>query len=136
MNKLPPLIELRAFDAAARHLSFKKAASELGVTPTAISHQIRQLERYCGRALFRRRPRPLTLTEAGVCLFPIIRDGLETFGISLLSRSHTRSSTREDYSSLRSVVAVSHISLLRYGRNASNADFEGQCQSVCRRLWP
>ena len=41
MNKLPPLIELRAFDAAARHLSFKKAAAELGVTPTAISHQIR-----------------------------------------------------------------------------------------------
>jgi len=79
MKKLPPLIELRAFDAAARHLSFKKAASELGVTPTAISHQIRQLERYCGRALFRRRPRPLTLTEAGARLFPIIRDGLETF---------------------------------------------------------
>jgi len=79
MNKLPPLIELRAFDAAARHLSFKKAASELGVTPTAISHQIRQLERYCGRPLFRRRPRPLTLTEAGARLFPIIRDGLETF---------------------------------------------------------
>jgi LysR family glycine cleavage system transcriptional activator len=52
MDKLPPLIELRAFDAAARHLSFKKAADELGVTPTAISHQIRQLERYCGRALF------------------------------------------------------------------------------------
>lgn len=49
------------------------------MTPTAISHQIRQLERYCGRALFRRRPRPLTLTEAGARLFPIIRDGLETF---------------------------------------------------------
>jgi LysR family transcriptional regulator, glycine cleavage system transcriptional activator len=79
MNKLPPLIELRAFDAAARHLSFKKAAAELGVTPTAISHQIRLLERYCGRALFRRRPRPLSLTEAGDRLFPIIRDGLEAF---------------------------------------------------------
>jgi LysR family transcriptional regulator, glycine cleavage system transcriptional activator len=79
MNKLPPLIELRAFDAAARHLSFKKAAAELGVTPTAISHQIRLLERYCGRALFRRRPRPLSLTEAGARLFPIIRDGLEAF---------------------------------------------------------
>jgi hypothetical protein len=40
MEKLPPLVELRAFDAAARHLSFLKAAAELGVTPTAISHQI------------------------------------------------------------------------------------------------
>lgn len=79
MTKLPPLIELRAFDAAARHLSFKKAAAELGVTPTAISHQIRLLEQYCGRALFRRRPRPLSLTEAGARLFPVIRDGLEAF---------------------------------------------------------
>jgi LysR family glycine cleavage system transcriptional activator len=79
MNRLPPLIELRAFDAAARHLSFKKAAAELGVTPTAISHQIRLLELYCGRALFRRRPRPLSLTEAGARLLPIIRDGFETF---------------------------------------------------------
>lgn len=80
---MPPLIELRAFDAAARHLSFKKAAAELGVTPTAISHQIRLLERYCGRALFRRRPRPLSLTEAGDRLFPIIRDGLEAFATAI-----------------------------------------------------
>src|SRR5215212_11717243 len=79
MHKLPPLIELRAFDAAARHLSFKKAAAELAVTPTAISHQIRLLERYCGRALFRRRPRPLSLTEAGAGLFPLIRVGLDSF---------------------------------------------------------
>src|SRR5262249_51749902 len=79
MEKLPPLIELRAFDAAARHLSFKKAATELGVTPTAISHQIRLLERYCGCPLFRRRPRPLSLTDAGARLFPAIRAGLEAF---------------------------------------------------------
>lgn len=79
MKSLPPLVELRAFDAAARHMSFTKAASELGVTPTAISHQIKLLERYCGQALFRRRPRPLTLTDAGARLFPAIRDGLETF---------------------------------------------------------
>ena len=83
MQKLPPLIELRAFDAAARHLSFKKAAAELGVTPTAISHQIRLLERYCGRALFRRRPRPLSLTEAGARLFPAIRGGLEGFAAAI-----------------------------------------------------
>src|SRR5437868_743550 len=51
MRKLPPLGTLRAFEAAARHLSFKSAADELGVTPTAISHQILQLEEFCGRAL-------------------------------------------------------------------------------------
>jgi LysR family glycine cleavage system transcriptional activator len=83
MRKLPPLIELRAFEAAARHMSFKAAAGELGVTPTAISHQIRLLERYCGHPLFRRRPRPLTLTEAGARLFPVIRDGLEGFATAL-----------------------------------------------------
>jgi LysR family glycine cleavage system transcriptional activator len=83
MNRLPPLIELRAFEAAARHMSFKEAAAELGVTPTAISHQIRLLEQYCGRALFRRRPRPLSLTEAGARLFPIVRDGLEAFSVAL-----------------------------------------------------
>jgi LysR family transcriptional regulator, glycine cleavage system transcriptional activator len=83
MKKLPPLIELRAFDAAARHLSFKRAAVELGVTPTAISHQIRLLERYCGRPLFRRRLRPLSLTEAGIRLFPVISEGLEAFATAI-----------------------------------------------------
>ena len=88
MPRLPPLIELRAFEAAARHMSFKAGAAELGVTPTAISHQIRNLERYCGCALFRRRPRPLTLTEAGARLFPVVREGLEAFAnaISVVRR--------------------------------------------------
>jgi LysR family transcriptional regulator, glycine cleavage system transcriptional activator len=83
MPQLPPLIELRAFEAAARHLSFKKAAEELCVTPTAISHQIRQLERYCGQSLFRRHPRPVTLTEAGARLFPVVHDGFEEFASAM-----------------------------------------------------
>jgi LysR family glycine cleavage system transcriptional activator len=83
MRNLPPLTELRAFEAAARHLSFKKAAAELSVTPTAISHQIKLLERHCGRLLFQRRPRPLKLTYAGEQLFPALRDGFEAFGDAL-----------------------------------------------------
>lgn len=79
MLRLPPLIELRAFEATARHMSFKEAADELGVTPTAISHQIRLLERFFGQPLFRRHPRPLALTNAGARLFPVIRDGLDSF---------------------------------------------------------
>src|SRR5882724_1046704 len=79
MRSLPPLAQLRAFEAAARHLSFKAAADELAVTPTAISHQINLLESWCGRSLFRRRPRPLALTEAGARLFPVIREGLDSF---------------------------------------------------------
>ena len=83
MPKLPPLTELRAFEAAARQLSFKHAAAELGVTPTAVSHQIKLLERYCGQQLFRRRPRPLALTPAGQLLFPAVRAGFEIFAEAL-----------------------------------------------------
>jgi len=79
MRRLPPLSELRAFEAAARCLSFKHAAAELGVTPTAISHQIKLLEQHCGQPLFRRRPRPLALTSAGAQLFPVLRQGLDAF---------------------------------------------------------
>ena len=53
------------------------------MTPTAISHQIRLLERYCGCALFRRRPRPVSLTEAGARLFPTIRGGLDAFATAI-----------------------------------------------------
>ncbi len=85
MRRLPPLGTLRAFEAAARHLSFKEAADELGLTPTAISHQVRLLEDYCGEKLFRRRPRPLALSDAGARLFPAIRDGFDVFASALPS---------------------------------------------------
>ena len=68
-HRLPPLVALRAFEAAARHLSFTRAAEELSVTHGAISHQVRGLEAYLGFALFRRLPRRLVLTEAGEALF-------------------------------------------------------------------
>lgn len=80
MRTLPPLGSLRAFEAAARLESFKRAAAELGVTPTAISHQIRQLESDLGFELFRRTPRKVTLTEEGRALFAPLRtafDGME-----------------------------------------------------------
>ena len=73
------MTELRAFEAAARHLSFAAAAQELRVTPTAISHQVRLLEAHCDQLLFRRRPRPLSLTPAGALLAPGITAGLQNF---------------------------------------------------------
>ncbi|MBB3034624.1 LysR substrate-binding domain-containing protein [Alteriqipengyuania lutimaris] len=73
MRKLPPLHALRAFEAAARHLHFGHAAAELGVDPTAISHQIRKLEAILGGPLFIRRPRPMRLTAEGEALYPEIR---------------------------------------------------------------
>jgi LysR family glycine cleavage system transcriptional activator len=68
-------------------MSFGKAANELHVTPTAISHQIRTLEDICGQPLFRRRPRPLELTGAGEQLFPVIRSGFDTFAGAIASAS-------------------------------------------------
>jgi LysR family glycine cleavage system transcriptional activator len=62
---LPPLTALRSFEAAARHLSFTRAAEELLVTQTAISHQVKLLERHLGVTLFHRHPRRLALTADG-----------------------------------------------------------------------
>jgi LysR family glycine cleavage system transcriptional activator len=70
-------------------MSFREAAVELGVTPTAISHQIRLLEEICGLPLFRRRPRPLSLTTAGERLFPVLRNGLDAFGAAVASISES-----------------------------------------------
>jgi hypothetical protein len=78
MRRLPPLKALRAFEAAARHMSFKAATDELGLTPTAISRQIRLLETVIGEVLFRPRPRPLTLTSAGKALFPVVRSSFDS----------------------------------------------------------
>lgn len=70
MHRLPPLKALRAFEAAARHLSIKDAAEELHVTPSAVSQLIRSLEERLGTRLFRRLNRALVLTEAGQAYLP------------------------------------------------------------------
>lgn len=70
----PPLIAARSFEAAARHKSFLKAADELNVTPTAISHQVKKLEDYMGHALFVRLNRAVELTAAGAALAAALED--------------------------------------------------------------
>ena len=80
MADLPPLNSLRAFEAAARHLSFTKAAEELHVTPAAVSQQIRQLEAYYGLSLFRRTTRSLVLTEDALRALPAVREAFESLG--------------------------------------------------------
>ena len=72
-----PLSALRAFEAAAHLGSFKAAAEELAVTPTAVSHQIRALESQAGLALFDRQVRKVSLTDAGTQLYPVLRDGFD-----------------------------------------------------------
>ncbi|WP_282609811.1 transcriptional regulator GcvA [Pelagibius sp. Alg239-R121] len=75
---LPPLNSLRAFEAAARHLSFRQAAEELNVTPAAISQQIKQLEATLSVELFTRTTRALALTDAAEAALPEIRNGFDS----------------------------------------------------------
>lgn len=74
---LPPLGALRAFEAAARHLSFRAAAEELGVTQSAVSHQIASLETAMGTKLFERQTRQVSLTDAGELLRPFCSDAFD-----------------------------------------------------------
>ena len=75
--RLPPLNSLRLFEAAGRHLSFKAAAEELNLTPSAISHGVLTLEAWLGVDLFLRGNRTLTLTAAGAAYLPQVRAALE-----------------------------------------------------------
>ena len=77
VRRLPRLNSLRAFEAAARHLSFTRAAEELNVTPAAISHQIKALEAFIGAPLFVRLTRALKLTTRGRSALPMLTEGLD-----------------------------------------------------------
>jgi LysR family glycine cleavage system transcriptional activator len=87
-RRLPSLHALRAFEAAAAHMSFQRAAAELSLTPTAISHQVKALEQALGCALFVRLPRRLELTPAGQRLKQAVQEGLDAIqaGLAALSR--------------------------------------------------
>ncbi len=82
-DRLPPLNALRAFEAAARHLSFKKAAQELHVTAGAVSHQVKLLEEHLGVSLFRRLTRALELTPEAQAMLPKVREGLESLAAAV-----------------------------------------------------
>jgi LysR family glycine cleavage system transcriptional activator len=84
-RKLPPLNSLRAFEAAARHLSFTRAADELFVTQAAISHQVKGLEEYLGHSLFKRLPRNLALTSQGEALMPVLADAFDDMANAVIS---------------------------------------------------
>jgi len=81
--RLPPLNALRVFEAAARHLSFKDAASELSITQAAVSHQIKSLEEYLGVQLFKRASRGVQLTEAARACLPKLREGFDALAAAV-----------------------------------------------------
>lgn len=78
-----PLNALRAFEAAARHLNFTRAAIELCVSQGAVSHQVAQLERRLGTRLFHRLPRGLSLTDEGHALVPVVADAFDRVAATL-----------------------------------------------------
>ena len=77
---LPGTRALRTLEAAARHLNFTRAADELGLTPAAVSHQIKEIEDQLGLVLFTRTSRTIRLTEAGTVLFEASTDALDLLG--------------------------------------------------------
>lgn len=95
-DRLPPLAALRVFEAAARLLSFTKAAEELGMTQAAVSYQIKVLEERVGAPLFLRRPRQVELTEVGARFSPPVSDAFERL----------RSAYKDARGESRSVLAV------------------------------
>lgn len=82
MKTLPPLNYIRSFEASARHLSFTKAAEELGMTQAAVSGHVRALENYIGRPLFLRAPRSLSLTEVAASYLPTLRQALAQIDVA------------------------------------------------------
>jgi len=104
-RQLPPLDALRVFEAAARHLSFRRAAEELALTPTAISHRIRSLEERLGLVLFERHPRQVRLTQAGERLLPVIGGALDDMAKALDDLRPGRSRRVVTVSATRSFTA-------------------------------
>ncbi|MCU1758215.1 LysR substrate-binding domain-containing protein [Pseudomonas sp. 14P_8.1_Bac3] len=91
---LPPLMALRAFEAVARHLSFIKAADELSVTQSAISHQVQKLEQFLNQRLFIRRTRAIDLTPAGEAYYRQIQPSLQAIASATRElRRHDRHET-------------------------------------------
>jgi LysR family transcriptional regulator, glycine cleavage system transcriptional activator len=95
-RRLPPLHTLEAFEAAARRLSFKLAAQELHLTPSAISHQIKALEVFLGFALFRRGNRSLELTDGGKAYLTVVNDTLAKLrsGSARVAQRYARASLK------------------------------------------
>lgn len=104
-RRLTHLNGIRAFEAAARHMSFAKAAEELGVTPAAVSQQIRTLEDYLGVELFRRTKRAIFLTDTAQAMLPDVREGFDLVAAGL-ARARVRRSRRQLVVSVTPSVAA------------------------------
>jgi len=103
---LPPLTTLAAFETSARHASFKKAAAELGVTPGAVSHQIKSLEEDLDLLLFDRHYRGVDITNEGKLLFSVLRNSFSDISKAL---NHIRKSTETESVTIAATTAMSAL---------------------------
>ena len=119
--KLPPMTMLMSFETAARLSGFKQAASELGVTPSAVSHQVKALEHELDTPLFIRKHRGIELTAAGLELFTSLEHAFTDMGSAL---QHIRSQNLSKPVLVGSTTAVSSLwitpALMQFGRNNSS----------------
>jgi LysR family transcriptional regulator, glycine cleavage system transcriptional activator len=116
-RSLPPLGTLRTFEAVARHLSFTRAADELALTQSAVSHQIRALEERLGARLFQRRHRAIELSADGHTLLEGVRAGLDSI---LFASERVRSRRRVGVLTIAAPAAFAVWWLvLRLGRFAA-----------------
>jgi len=122
-RNLPSLNALRAFEAAARHLSFTKAAAELFVTQAAVSHQIKHLEAQLDTPLFRRLNRQLRLTDAGQILLPPITEALDLMAGGVEKLRHEQKAGTLTVSTLESIAATWLVPRLANFR-AANPEIE------------
>lgn len=115
-SRLPSLNALRTFESAARHGSFTKAAVELCVTHSAVSHQIKQLEHALGVELFLRKSRSVELTRVGRSYYPPLRDAFdriaEATNLAVYSKTHS-ALTIQVYSTFAIRWLIPRLSLLR-----------------------
>ncbi len=116
-SRLPPLNALRAFEAAARHLSLTRAAEELGVTQAAVSHQVKGLEETLGVKLFNRLTRALALTPAGAALAPELEGAFVRIA-SAVERAREREAKGTVRLSLLTTIALTFL-VPRLGRFAA-----------------
>lgn len=103
---LPPLTTLAAFETSARHTSFKMAAAELGVTPGAVSHQIKSLEEDLGLLLFDRHYRGVEITNEGKLLFSVLQQSFSDISKTL---NNIRKSSETDAVTIAATTAMSAL---------------------------
>jgi LysR family glycine cleavage system transcriptional activator len=126
---LPPLTTLAAFEAAARHLSFTRAASELSVTPGAVSHQIKALETELGARLFRRIHRGVELTEDGESLFEALASSFTKVSQCLKSIQHRSDGNRVTVGATSAVASLwLSPAVIRFWRAHPDIDVDQRIQ--------